>query len=144
MPRDRHRKATNGRFDRAVVYFNARAFFEAHEDWEALWHDAEGEERRWLQGLIQVAAAFVHVERGFFARGFVALIREGHGRLEGYAGDDWGLDLDRLARDLAPWLAHADRVAEGAPLERDAPPLPEIHYRPGVDPDPLDVDAAGP
>ena len=137
MPRDRHAAADNGRFDRAVVYFNAAAFFEAHEDWEELWHDAEGDERRWLQGLIQVAAAFVHFERGFFARGFVQLIREGSARMAGYEGDDWGLDLADLDARLRPWRDHAARVAEGADLRTEAPPLPRLRYRAGVEPDPL-------
>ena len=60
-----------------MTRFNARLFYEAHEDWEDLWHEAEGDERRWLQGLIQIAAAFFHVERGFHATGFVKLVREG-------------------------------------------------------------------
>jgi hypothetical protein len=137
MPRTRHSPTENGRFDRAVVYFNAGAFFEAHEDWEDLWHEAEGAERRWLQGLIQIAAAFVHFERGFFARGFVQLIRDGSAKLAGYDGDDWGLDLEDLEARLRPWRRHAERVAAGADLPSEAPPLPRLHYRPGVVPDPL-------
>ena len=42
-------------FDRGVAHFNARRFYEAHEDWEELWHEAEGDEKRWLQGLIQIS-----------------------------------------------------------------------------------------
>jgi hypothetical protein len=112
------------RFDRAVALFNDRAFFEAHEDWEALWHEAEGAERLWLQGLIQWAAAFVHFERGFHASGFVKLVREGRHKAEPYAGTTWGLDFPRLLRDLQPWFEHADRVDGGAPLVEGAPPAP--------------------
>ena len=115
------------RFDRAVRHFNQGAFFEAHEDWEDLWHAADGAERLWLQGLIQWAAAFVHFERGFHASGFVKLIREGHAKAVPYTGDTWGLDFQRLLGDMRVWVEHADRVDGGAPLVEDAPPLPRIH-----------------
>jgi predicted metal-dependent hydrolase len=39
-------------------------FLEAHELWEAVWREAEGRERRWLGGLIQLAAARHHLARG--------------------------------------------------------------------------------
>jgi len=119
------------RFDRAVRLFNDRAFFAAHEDWEDLWHEAEGVERRWLQGLIQWAAAFVHYERGFHASGFVKLIREGRQKAEPFEGDTWGLDFVRLLRDLRPWFEHADGVDAGAPLVDGAPAsLPRLHPLP--------------
>jgi hypothetical protein len=56
--------------DRAVAYWNAGRFHEAHEDWETLWNEAEGARRLWLQGLIQFAAAFHHFEVTGSASGF--------------------------------------------------------------------------
>ena len=125
-----HSQVDQERFDRAVRLFNDRAFFEAHEDWEALWHEAQDAERRWLQGLIQWAAAFVHYERGFHATGFVKLVREGRAKAEPYEGDTWGLDFARLLDDMAPWFAHADRVDAGAALVDGAPVAPpQMHAR---------------
>jgi hypothetical protein len=44
---------------RGVALFNSHAFFEAHEAWEERWRVEKDEtERRFLQGLIQIAAAF--------------------------------------------------------------------------------------
>jgi predicted metal-dependent hydrolase len=37
--------------------FERGAFFEAHEVWEQVWSAAEDPERRWIQGMIQIAAA---------------------------------------------------------------------------------------
>ncbi len=37
--------------------FDEQAYFEAHEVWEERWRVVDGEERRVLQGLIQIAAA---------------------------------------------------------------------------------------
>ena len=39
-------------------------FFEAHEEWEQVWRRTSGTERRRLQGLIQLAAAGVHLRKG--------------------------------------------------------------------------------
>lgn len=125
-----------GLFDRAVVYFNAEAFFEAHEDWETLWHEAEGARREWLQGLIQFAAGFHHVVRGT-ASGFGKLMRTAAAKAGSYAGDTQGIDFARLWVDLGPWIAHGARVAEGHPLRSDAPAaFPKIAYKPGVTPMP--------
>ena len=47
------------RFARGARLFDAGQFFEAHEAWEERWRVATDEaERRFFQGLIQIAAAF--------------------------------------------------------------------------------------
>lgn len=46
-------------FGRGAHLFDAGEFFDAHEAWEARWRVAtDASERRFYQGLIQVAAAF--------------------------------------------------------------------------------------
>ena len=50
--------SSDSAFVRGARLFDDGAFFEAHEAWEERWRIAEDEtERRFLQGLIQVAAA---------------------------------------------------------------------------------------
>lgn len=51
-------------FAAGLALFNAGHFWHAHEAWELLWLRSNGEQRRFIQGLIQVAAALVHWERG--------------------------------------------------------------------------------
>ena len=46
--------------------FNLEKFFEAHEVLEGLWRETQGTERDFYQGLIQIAAAFVHVQKKNF------------------------------------------------------------------------------
>jgi predicted metal-dependent hydrolase len=49
----------NEAFVRGARLFDSGAFFEAHEAWEELWRvEMDETQRRLLQGLIQVAAAF--------------------------------------------------------------------------------------
>lgn len=133
-------EAVSGLSDRAVAHWNAGRFFEAHEDWETLWREAEGARREWLQGLIQFAAAFVHVTRygaGGTASGFVKLVRSAARKAGEYAGDTSGIDFSRLWADLQPWIAHAERVASGGDLRTGAPAIPGIRHLPGHRPAPL-------
>jgi hypothetical protein len=132
----------DGLFDRAVALWNARDFHGAHEDWETLWHEAEGARRDWLQGLIQYAAALFHVERGFYASGFVKLMRSAAERVAGHDARGERVRYDLLARDLEPWHAHAARVAAGADLRGSMPPLPVIRYREGIVAAPLPPEPA--
>ena len=125
-------EAVRGLFDRAVAHWNAGRYFEAHEDWETLWNDAEGPRREWLQGLIQFAAAFHHYGRGG-ASGFGKLMRSAADKVRGYGGDTDGLDFARLWAELQPWIAHGERVAKGADLLAAAPePIPRLRHLPGV------------
>ena len=126
-----------GRFDRAVVHWNARRFWHAHEDWEDLWNEAYDDHKRWLQGLIQYAAAFFHFERGFHASGFERLLTQATEKTRGYAGPLYHLDWVRLQRDLEPWLAYGREVAAGAAFPQAPAPLPVLRYAAGYVPTPL-------
>src|SRR5512145_2639201 len=52
------------RLERGVALFNDGSFFEAHDVWEDAWRESEGDVRLFLQGLIQIAAGFVKLQRG--------------------------------------------------------------------------------
>jgi hypothetical protein len=133
-------EAVRGLFDRAVVHFNARRFFESHEDWETLWNDADGARREWLQGLIQTAAALHHVAHTGSASGFSKLVRSARAKAAGYAGDTEGIDFPAFWAQVEPWVEHGRRVEAGADLRRDVPPWPQIRYRPGVVPAPYPLE----
>ena len=51
-------------FQRGLTLFNAREYFDAHEVWEDVWRAAPVAEKKFLQGLIQVAVALHHHSRG--------------------------------------------------------------------------------
>jgi predicted metal-dependent hydrolase len=128
-------------FDRAVAFWNERDFHAAHEDWETLWHEAEGDRRDWLQGLIQYAAALFHVERGFYATGFVKLMRSAAERVAAHDAGSERIRFDLMANELRAWHAHADAVAAGRGLREQLPPFPVLRYRDGVVPAPAPPDA---
>jgi predicted metal-dependent hydrolase len=93
-------------FLEGVENFNARKFWEAHESWETLWLQAESDLEQFLQGLIQIAAAYHHVQRGTY-RGAPRLFAAGLKRLEAFPPVLCGVDrseVDAAARRHQKWL----------------------------------------
>ena len=101
-PRPRRRLVTKtitvpGNFEKACLDFNEGRFFECHEWFEEIWQEEQGQVRDLYKGLIQVAAAFVHLSRGNFV-GADRLLRTGIGYLRPYRADGaMGFDVDSIA-----------------------------------------------
>jgi len=89
-------------FERGIAEFNTRSFFEAHEVWEEIWLRAGEPEKTFLQGLIQVAAAFHHYGRGN-TRGAGSLLAAGIAKLERFPDDHRGLALAEFRRSAGEW-----------------------------------------
>ena len=96
-----------GRFEEGVAHFNALAFWEAHESWEELWLVAESDVEQFLQGLIQLAAAYHHIRRGTW-RGAIRLFDAALGRLGAFPAVYCGLDRSDAVRAARE---HRDRAA---------------------------------
>jgi uncharacterized protein len=85
--------------------FNRGEYFCAHELWEEVWHELVGAERTLLQGLIQIAAGFHHLQQ-HRPRPAVSLLRKGLEKLSRSApGPTIHLRIGPLARDVARLLA---------------------------------------
>jgi uncharacterized protein len=109
-------------FAEGIRLFNSRKFFEAHEALEAIWLHAQGDEKIFLHGLIQIAAAFHHYTRRNPA-GFSSLLEKGWKKLLPLGPARNGIDLARLRRDLQPWR---DWLGRDPSLPAATPPLPRI------------------
>jgi hypothetical protein len=68
---------------RGVALFNGVRYWHAHEAWETLWRAAAEDDRDFYQGLIQVAAGLLHLQRRN-ARGARNKLSEGLDKLENY------------------------------------------------------------
>lgn len=114
-------------FVRGIEHFNALEFWEAHEAWETLWLAASTEVEQFLQGLIQLAAAYHHVRRGTF-RGGVRLFDSSLRRLaafpDGYCGLDRS-DAESAARVHRDWAAAALLRRDESGLRDDE--YPKLH-----------------
>jgi uncharacterized protein len=121
----------NGRIPDALwefaALFNRGEFWESHEVLEAPWRQARSD---FLQGLILVASAWVHVGRGN-PRGISAQLRKAESRLSPYRPAYLGVDVDTL-------LAHLERTRTAVGRHAGAPaaawtglaPPPEIRPSP--------------
>jgi hypothetical protein len=70
-------------FRKGVALFNGVRYWHAHEVWEDLWRAAADEDRDFYQGLIQVAAGLLHLQRRN-ARGARNKLAEGLDKLRRY------------------------------------------------------------
>jgi predicted metal-dependent hydrolase len=96
--------------------FNRMEFWEAHEAWEELWLQAQSDVHQFLQGLIQVAAAYHHVKRGTFP-GAVRLFEAGLKKLQPFPPLYCGIDRDGLvtaARQHQQWTAQQMKTGQRA------------------------------
>jgi predicted metal-dependent hydrolase len=103
--------------------YRSRQFFLAHEHWEDVWRACEGNERLFLQALIQVAVAMHHFSQGNRA-GAASLLRRSLGRLELFPADFAGVEVGRLRESMRAWLRLLDDVPSGSDaVEMPAPTI---------------------
>jgi len=111
--------------NRGVALFNAGLFFECHEHLEGLWRATTGPEKNLYHGLVQVAAAFYHYEKGNL-HGARTLLAKGMRRLESYPAVYMGIHLQTMRHALGPWM----RVFGGEPAaEEGRPVFPQIEFK---------------
>jgi hypothetical protein len=118
------------RYLAGVLFFNRGEYFDAHEVWEHLWQNCDAADRRFYQGLIQVAVALYHAIRGNRV-GASRLSESGHRYLElyppGYRGFAREPFWEQVQAALAPFLdGRTDTLAlspETAPRIEIDPPV---------------------
>src|SRR3989304_4557172 len=117
--------------DRACAEFNAGLFYECHESLEEIWQEERGPVRDLYKGLIQVAAAFVHLSRGNYA-GAERLCRTALAYLAPYRPDGaLGFDVERICRDAEEVHARIEELGPGRIREFDLARRPAY----AIDPD---------
>ena len=82
-------------FRQGVALFNGVRYWHAHEAWETLWRAADEEDRDFYQGLIQVAAGLLHLQRRNL-RGARNKLAEGLDRLRRYEPAYRGVFVNEL------------------------------------------------
>lgn len=82
-------------FREGIGLFNGVRYWHAHEAWETLWRAADDEERDFYQGLIQIAAGLLHLQRRN-ARGARNKLREGIAKLQPYSPKHRGIIVNEL------------------------------------------------
>lgn len=108
---------TQGPLADGLRLYDAEEFFAAHEAWETVWLRAQEPEKMFLQALIQVTAAFHHLQRNN-SQGTALLLRAALGRLERYPASFAGISVTLLCNDIRAWL---QALEGGAPLPEPGP-----------------------
>ena len=91
-------------FRKGLEAFNSGHFYEAHEHWEEVWLKTLDPEKMFLQGLIQVAAAFHHYSRAN-RQGTENLLLAGLTKVERFPHGHGGLELEALRIAVRRWLS---------------------------------------
>lgn len=105
-------------YRRGIRLFNERNFFDAHEVWEDVWRESSAPEKKFLQGLIQVAVAFHHHSTGNFV-GARSLLERARKNLAAYPEEFGGIGLESLLSSMAAWR---EAIGSGAKF----PEFPKI------------------
>jgi predicted metal-dependent hydrolase len=108
---------TQGALAEGLRLYHAGEFFAAHEAWESVWLGAQEPEKMFLQGLIQVTAAFHHLQRKN-PLGTARLLQAALGRLERYPASFGGIPVALLCNDIRQWLQALDA----------GPPAPQLGF----------------
>jgi len=115
---------------RGADLFNRRLFFEAHDAWEDGWRVRKGQEpAELLQGLIQIAAGFVKLERRR-PRGMLSLLDGGAAKLRAIPAGRYPVDLEALLASVEGWILAARHMLETGATDYDPERLPSIVLQP--------------
>jgi len=91
--------------------FNRQLYFEAHDVLEDLWlPDRHGPNGAFYKALIQLAGAFVHLQKNRL-RPSAALLKLAQASLEKYPERHEGLNLTAVRLLIVGWLAQLERGA---------------------------------
>ena len=111
-------------YRRGIALFNRAEFFQAHEVLEDIWRAAPTEDKKFLQGLVQVAVAFHHYSTGNFV-GMRSVMERAMRNMTGHPQRIEGIKLAPLMRSLTRWREAMDG---GQPH----PPLPRMELAAGL------------
>lgn len=111
---------TDGPLAEGLRCYRKEEFFLAHEHWEGVWLSCQEPDRTFLQALIQITAAFHHLQRNNPA-GTASLLRAALRRLDSFSPEFGGVAVEPLRESVRMWLVALD--AESTPPQL---PVPQI------------------
>ena len=112
----------DARLRQGINLFNEGRFFESQEALEALYQDTEAVNKPFIEGLIQIAAAFRIFSEFGEVKGPIRMIYQALVRFENYQPDFLQVRVHELSGNLESWARHAQEASNAPP----APPIPKI------------------
>ena len=85
--------------DNAIFLFNTERFWKSHEVLEGIWKESLGIEKRVLNGLILINAAFVHFKKMKLDI-FISILKRSLEKLQESHGKFYNINLDEIKNSL--------------------------------------------
>ena len=98
-----NKMVASAEFERGITEFNQQEFYACHDTLEAIWVDAEEADKRFYQGILQVAVGCYHLSNDNL-RGAIILLGEAVRRLYDYQPDYEGVDVEQLLEQASQLL----------------------------------------
>jgi len=112
----------DARLREGIRLFNERQFFASHEVWEHFYQDTEAENKPFLEGLIQLAAAFRMFSDFGETKGPVRMIYQALIRFENYQPAFLQVKVGELCQAAEAWA----KAAEAAGADPNTVAIPKI------------------
>jgi predicted metal-dependent hydrolase len=99
----------NARLREGIRLFNEARFFESHEAWEGVYTDAEEQHKPFIEGLIQLAAAFRLFADFGETKGPVRMIYQALIRFENYQPAYLQINVKELSEAMEAWARQIEQ-----------------------------------
>ena len=114
---------------KGALLFNHHLFFEVHEVLEAQWIQEVDPERRFLQGLIQIAVAFYHLSNRNLG-GTLSLLHDGLDKIRPHAPAYLGLELSDFIVGIERCREEIERLGADRMEQFQGAHIPSIRFLP--------------
>jgi predicted metal-dependent hydrolase len=115
----------DARLRQGIELFNAGRYFESHEALEPFYLDSQDVNKPFLEGLIQLAAAFRLYHDFGEVKAAVRMIYQAVIRFENYQPVFLDIRVKRLSEAMEGWAKAAEAAGSGTVAQ----PVPKIRFR---------------
>ena len=105
---DNHKKEKL--FLSGLSLFNDKKFYDAHEYWEELWLEYHLEDKKFVQGLIQLTVAYYHLSTGNI-KGARSLLNKSLDKMKLFSPSNRGIDVQQLVKLIENSIDMIDEVS---------------------------------
>jgi predicted metal-dependent hydrolase len=112
---------------KGIEEFNRGMFFECHETLEEIWLEDNSEDRKFYQGIIQIAAGYFKLQQGV-PTGAIKLWERGLEKIESYPPMHLGIHVEVFARAVRDNLNQLNSAqdADGGVVSIEPPTLQRV------------------
>ncbi len=114
-------------FRAGVEQFNQKQFFECHDTWESIWMESKGEEKLFLQGLIQIAVGYFHASNGKY-HAAISQFSKGIAKVSSLPPNYYGVKAENLLLSATSHAAACEAIISGKVTLLDSYTIPQIQF----------------